>query len=219
MSAPQRARPLTVGLIGTGRVGAVLGAALAAAGHRVVAASGRLRRSLDRAARLLPGVPAAARRRGRCAAADLVLLAVPDDVLAGARRRPGRDRGLAPAASWSCTPPARTASPCWRPPPGPARCRSPLHPAMTFTGTPGGPRTGWPALRSASPPPEDCGRRAEALVVEMGGEPVWVAEAARPLYHAASSIGANHLVTLVDEAADLLARAGVASPAGCSARC
>ncbi|MCM0678771.1 DUF2520 domain-containing protein, partial [Micromonospora phytophila] len=33
-------RTLTVGVIGAGRVGAVLGAALAAAGHRVVAAAG-----------------------------------------------------------------------------------------------------------------------------------------------------------------------------------
>ncbi len=38
MSAPLRAR--TVGVIGTGRVGAVLGAALAAAGLDVVAATG-----------------------------------------------------------------------------------------------------------------------------------------------------------------------------------
>ncbi|MCW2614769.1 MAG: NADH-ubiquinone oxidoreductase, partial [Frankiales bacterium] len=36
MDTPAR---LTVGVVGTGRVGAVLGAALARAGHRVVAAS------------------------------------------------------------------------------------------------------------------------------------------------------------------------------------
>ncbi|MCW2667027.1 MAG: putative cytoplasmic protein, partial [Frankiales bacterium] len=39
MALPQAAR-LDVGVIGAGRVGAVLGAALLRAGHRVVAASG-----------------------------------------------------------------------------------------------------------------------------------------------------------------------------------
>src|SRR5690606_15432385 len=37
----------------------------------------------------------------------------------------------------------------------------------------------------------------QALVVEVGGEPVVLAEAARPLYHAALAHGANHLVVLV----------------------
>jgi predicted short-subunit dehydrogenase-like oxidoreductase (DUF2520 family) len=46
----------------------------------------------------------------------------------------------------------------------------------------------------------------------MGGEPFFVAEADRGLYHAALVTGANHLVTLVAEAADLLRAAGVAEP-------
>jgi predicted short-subunit dehydrogenase-like oxidoreductase (DUF2520 family) len=41
---------------------------------------------------------------------------------------------------------------------------------------------------------------------------VWVPESARPLYHAALSIGSNHLVTLVNDALSLLDEAGVASP-------
>ena len=53
----------------------------------------------------------------------------------------------------------------------------------------------------------------EALVYEMGGEPVWVAEELRPLWHAALAHGANHLVTLVASAADLLRAAGAADPA------
>jgi predicted short-subunit dehydrogenase-like oxidoreductase (DUF2520 family) len=50
---------------------------------------------------------------------------------------------------------------------------------------------------------------AQALVVEMGAEPVVVAEEARPLYHAALAHGANHLVTLVAQALELLRAAGV----------
>jgi predicted short-subunit dehydrogenase-like oxidoreductase (DUF2520 family) len=53
----------------------------------------------------------------------------------------------------------------------------------------------------------------EALVLEMGGEPVWVPDALRPLWHAALAHGANHLVTLVASSAALLRSVGVADPA------
>lgn len=46
----------------------------------------------------------------------------------------------------------------------------------------------------------------------MGGEPEWIAEESRPLYHAALALGANHLVTLVAQSMELLAKAGVAAP-------
>ena len=42
--------------------------------------------------------------------------------------------------------------------------------------------------------------------MEMGGDPVWVAEEDRVAYHAALAHGANHLVTLTSEAMELLAR-------------
>ena len=57
--------------------------------------------------------------------------------------------------------------------------------------------------------PDELRPVAESLVVEMGGEPVWVPESARSLYHAALSIGSNHLVTLVNDALSLLDHAGV----------
>jgi predicted short-subunit dehydrogenase-like oxidoreductase (DUF2520 family) len=41
---------------------------------------------------------------------------------------------------------------------------------------------------------------------------VWVPESARALYHAALSIGSNHLVTLVNDALGLLDGAGVERP-------
>jgi predicted short-subunit dehydrogenase-like oxidoreductase (DUF2520 family) len=87
-----------------------------------------------------------------------------------------------------------------------------LHPAMTFTGT------GEDADRLVGAPfgvtshPQHRAV-AETLVLEMGGEPFFVAEADRQLYHAALVTGANHLVTLIAEAADLLRTAGVADPA------
>ena len=52
----------------------------------------------------------------------------------------------------------------------------------------------------------------QALVVEIGGEPVVLAEEARGLYHAALAPGANHLVVLVAQAAQALKAAGVGDP-------
>ena len=215
-SLPARPAPgpdpsrLDVGVIGTGRVGSVLGAALARAGHRVVAASGLSDASLARAARLLPGVPLlpADEVAGR---AGLLLLAVPDDALAplvaglaatgavavGALvvHVSGR-HGLAvlePATRRGALPLA-------------------LHPVLPFTGT----EVDLARLSGASfgvTTPDVLRPVGEALVLEMGGEPVWVAEQLRPLWHAALSHGANHLVTLVASAADLLRAAGAQDPA------
>ncbi len=46
----------------------------------------------------------------------------------------------------------------------------------------------------------------------MGGEPVFIAEEHRDLYHAALAGAANHLITLVAQAEDLLRAAGVSDP-------
>jgi predicted short-subunit dehydrogenase-like oxidoreductase (DUF2520 family) len=61
--------------------------------------------------------------------------------------------------------------------------------------------------------PEPLRPIAEALVVEMGGEPQWVEEEQRGLYHAALANASNHLVTLVSESMELLRRCGVEDPA------
>jgi predicted short-subunit dehydrogenase-like oxidoreductase (DUF2520 family) len=205
------ARPgrLAVGVVGAGRVGSVLGAALARAGHTLAGAAAVSPDSLARAVRLLPGAPVlppdeVARRSA------LLLLAVPDDALPGlvsglaatGALRPGQlvahtsgAHGLAVLAPVS----ERGALPLA------------LHPAMAF---PGG-SSDLARLVGASfgvTAPEPLRPVAEALVLEMGGEPVWVAEELRPLYHAALVTGANHLVTLVAESADLLRAAGVAEP-------
>src|SRR5579863_2826282 len=60
--------------------------------------------------------------------------------------------------------------------------------------------------------PDQLRLAAEALVIEMGGEPVFIREEDRALYHAALASAANHLVALVAEAADLLTAVGAANP-------
>ncbi len=210
MSSPA-ARParLAVGVVGVGRVGSALAVALARAGHRIVAVSGVSDASRRRAADRLPRaevLPAddVVRR------AELVLLTVPDDALAevvnglaavGAFKagqlvahtsgRHGLDV-LAPATDAGALPLA-------------------LHPAMTFAGG----AEDVERLVGTSfgvTAPEPLRPVGEALVIEMGGEPVWLPDEARALYHAALAWGANYLVTLVTTAADLLRATGAERP-------
>ncbi|MDG4822435.1 DUF2520 domain-containing protein [Asanoa sp. WMMD1127] len=198
----------TIGIIGTGRVGAVLGAALRAAGHDVVAASGGSAAAQGRIARLLPGTPVLPAEQVARAATDLLVLSVPDDALAGVVDeiagvlRPGQvvlhtsgAHGLAvlgAAAIAGARPLA-------------------LHPAMTFTGT-AADLARLPGISYGITAPADLKAFAEDLVHDLGGTPEWVAEHDRALYHAALAHGANHLVTLVNEAMDRLRDAGVVYP-------
>lgn len=214
MSAPRRdttarAARLAVGVVGTGRVGAVLGAALARAGHHVVAASGVSRDSERRAARLLPGVPLVPVPEV-VAAADMVLLAVPDDVLGDLVA------GLASTASWrpgqlACHTSGGHGLAILEPATRQGVLPLALHPVMTFTGRPED-LDRLDGISFGATAPEPLRPVAEALVLEMGGDPVWVPDQARPLYHAALVTGANHLVTLVNESLDLLRGAGVDNP-------
>lgn len=201
----------TVGIIGAGRVGAVLGAALHAAGHRVVAASGTSITTRHRIATLLPYARLLPADEVARAAKNLLIISVPDDALAGVVKglavtgwlRPGQivahtsgAHGLAvlePAVEVGARPLA-------------------LHPAMTFTGSPADLDRLANGISFGVTAPADLAPIADVLVTDLGGEVEWIDEAARPLYHAALAHGANHLVTLVNEAADRLRDAGVTHP-------
>ena len=202
---------LSVGVVGAGRVGAVLAAALRSAGHEISAVAGESAASRTRIETLLPGVhvdkPTAVAR-----SCDLLLLTVPDDMLgnvismlsASGAIRPGQrvvhtsgKHGLAvlePATRLGAQGLA-------------------MHPAMTFTGTdldldrlPG-------CVYGVTATADTLGL-AETLVADLGGRMVRVAEERRTLYHAGLAHGANHLVTLVSQAMDLLRASGSDDPAG-----
>ena len=179
---------LDVGVVGAGRVGAVLGAALRRAGHRVTAVSAVSDASLARAAALLPGVPVLPADEV-AAGADLLLLAVPDDAL------PGLVEGLAETGALRAGQlVAHTSGRHGLGVLDPAvRARAlplALHPVLPFAGT----AVDLDRLTGASfgvTTPPALRPVGEALVLEMGGEPVWVRGRARPLWHAALAHGAQ----------------------------
>lgn len=200
---------LGVGIIGAGKVGAVLGAALRAAEHQIVGVHAVSEPSRERAEILLPGVPVLAipeiLRR-----AELVILAVPDDALEELVS------GLAAAGHWQAGQlvmhtAGRYGTDVLEPATKAGAIGLAVHPAMTFTGM------SMDLERLA-----DCVFGvsasnmvlpiAQALVVEMGGEPVVIAEADRVKYHAALSHASNHLVTVAGQSAGILAGIGVEHP-------
>jgi predicted short-subunit dehydrogenase-like oxidoreductase (DUF2520 family) len=189
-----------IGLIGAGRAGTALGAALAAAGHPLVGLTARSSASRERAARFLPHVPVltAAEVTTR---ADVVLVAVPDDLIGQvAEALPLNSsqyvvhlsgaHGLKPLHNTQAIPAA-------------------LHPAMTFPG--GAVRLDGVMFTATAP---DAAREmVERLVKAVGAQVQWVAEEQRAQYHAGLVHGANHLTTLVTQALAVLREAGVADPA------
>lgn len=197
--APAR---LTVGIVSAGRVGSTVGAALERAGHVVFGVAAISDASVHRArtrlpdSEILPIEEIAAR-------SELLILAVPDAELAGLVRglasagvvragaivahtsgangigilAPLRDAGALPLA---------------------------IHPAMTFTGHDEDLSRLSNACFGVTAADEIGYAIAQSLVIEMGGEPVRVAEENRTLYHAALAHGSNHLVTLILDAVDAL---------------
>lgn len=164
---------LGVGVIGAGRVGAVLGAALRSVGHSVVGVSAISEESRDRAAALLPGVPLLepAEIVERC---ELVVVAVPDDDLEALVR------GLGELEHWqtgqivlhtsgrhgiaALAPAAARGAVCLA-----------VHPVLAFTGMSLDLTRLTGAMVAVTAPPAFL-PIAQALVVEMGAEPLVLSE-------------------------------------------
>lgn len=204
-----RSGRLGVGVIGAGRVGAVLGAALQYAGHAVVGVSAVSRSSRDRAEALLPGVPVldipvVVER------SELVIVAVPTDELAALVA------GLGAAGVWQAGQlVVHTAAAYGTAVLAPALASGgiplAIHPAMAFTGT----SIDLARLREsycAVTAPAPVLPIAQALVVEMGAEPVVVAENDRAAYAEAIATATGFSTAIVSQAMGLLDGIGMESP-------
>ncbi|MGN7191962.1 MULTISPECIES: Rossmann-like and DUF2520 domain-containing protein [unclassified Curtobacterium] len=204
-----RAGRLGVGIVGAGRVGPVLGAALANAEHAVVGVTAVSEAGRDRAGAMLPGAPVLTTPE-LVERSELVLLAVPDDQLAELVR------GLAEAGIWQPgqlvvhTSPDHGVEVL-----APARAAGAIplaiHPAMAFTGT----SVDLTRLRDAYcavTAPSPVLPIAQALVVEMGAEPFVVAEEDRPAYADAVRAAVSFSTAIVDQSAGTLAGIGVERP-------
>lgn len=200
---------LSVGIIGAGPVGAVLGQALASAGHQIIGVATTTPANIERAESLLPGikvmpVPSIIEQ------ADLVLLAIPAEQIAPTVT------GFAEAGLWRAGQlVAHTAGEF-----GYGILQSAaqqgviplaIHPAMTFTGT----SIDLVKIREsyfAVSAPNIALPIAQALVIEMGAEPITISEDDRSAYAEAISVANNFSRMIVNQAIGLLESAGIESP-------
>lgn len=202
-----RSGRLGVGVIGAGRVGPVIAAALAGAGHAVTGITAGS--DPDRVEAVLPGVPTLAAdevvRRS-----ELVVIAVPHDELGPLVA------GLAEVGAWQVgqlvlhTDAAHGIEVLA---PAAARGAIPLavHPAIAFTGT----SIDLRQLResyAAVTAPAAVLPIAQALAVELGCEPVVVADADRAAYGEAVATATEFSASLLRQASELLAVAGIEEP-------
>ena len=204
-----RASRLGVGIIGAGRVGPVLGAALAGAGHALTGITSGS--DPERVEAILPGVPVLpadeiARR------SELVVLAVPRAELAGVVS------GLADLGAWQVgqlvlhTDPGLGVEVLA---PAASRGAIPLavHPAIAFTGTSIDLRQLQDSFAAVTAPAAVL-PIAQALAVELGCEPVVIAESDRAAYGEAIATATRFAASIVQQSTALLAQVGVPAPGG-----
>lgn len=200
---------LGVGIIGAGRVGPVLGAALAGAGHAIVGVSASTDDERDRLEIMLPGAPALTVEQ-IVERSELVVIAVPDDQLAELVA------GLAALGAWQ---PGQlvlhTAARFGTAVLDPARAAGAIplavHPALAFTGTSIDLvrlRDAWCGVTAPGP----VLPIAQALVVEMGAEPLVIAEDDRAAYAEAIAAASQFSTAIVDQAVTALRAIGVDEP-------
>jgi predicted short-subunit dehydrogenase-like oxidoreductase (DUF2520 family) len=170
-----------IGVVGAGRVGAVLAAALRTAGHDIVAVAGESPASRTRIETLLPGVhvdkPTAVAR-----ACDLLLLTVPDDMLENVVNMLSAS-GAIRAGQYVVHTSGKHGLAALEPAAARGAHVLAMHPAMTFTGTDVD-LARLPGCVFGVTAADDTEELARSLVADLGGSPIWVPEEKRALYHA-----------------------------------
>lgn len=193
-----------IAIVGAGAVGTALGVAFARAGWPVAAVASRDPGRRERFVRLVGGAPrAVARPEDLLDDAELVLLTVPDDAIAGIA---GRLRLYAGQAI------VHTSGLLGREVLGPAlaagSAAGSFHPLVAFAET----ERAVAALRGATVAIEGDERLLPllaALAEGIGATPVRLAPGAKPAYHAAAVLAAGGFVALLDAIAELGRVAGL----------
>lgn len=209
MHETKRDGRLSIGVVGAGNVGPVLALALAGAGHEITGISAISEESRERAETLLPGVPVldvpeVVRR------SELVLFAIPGSEL------PQLVRGLTETNAWQPGQIAVHTAPehgygVFAPALGLGVIPLALHPALIFTGTSLdlGRLVGASVAVTAPAPVLPIG---QALAVEMGAEPIIIAESDRAAYAETIAAAAEFSRAVVRQGIESLRDIGVDRP-------
>jgi predicted short-subunit dehydrogenase-like oxidoreductase (DUF2520 family) len=196
-----------VAIIGAGRVGLTLARALVLSGTPV-------RLLVREARRMPPGLPAPEIRwQSALEAVDLVIIAVPDDVITGVAQQLSKMGGVVARHVVLHTSGVRGSEALVPLLPSGAALGS-IHPLQTFADAQGDPAAlvGTPAVVEGSP---GAVLAARGLAGALGMDPILELSADRkPLYHAAAVFSSNYVVTLAALAERLAREAGAGDASG-----
>ena len=206
MPDAKRKQKPEVSIIGTGRLGTTLAVALAGRGYSIRSLVARRMQSARKAANLLDaGVQVLAAKQLRSLiGADLFLITVPDDQIAGVARELSEinaDRRVTAlhtsgALSSDVLAPLRAKG--WH--------TGSIHPLMSVSGS------GDDSLRGAFWSVEgdrSALRRGKEIVADLGGKSFSIRTEDKPLYHAAAVMVSGNVVALFDVALEMLAECGL----------
>ncbi|HWC32077.1 MAG TPA: Rossmann-like and DUF2520 domain-containing protein [Actinomycetota bacterium] len=200
---------MDVGVVGAGRVGTAVAVLLRRAGHRVLAASGR-DRSRERVERFLAGV-AFRSSTETASAAEVVIVAVPDDRIETVAREIGHGGGfrrgqavvhLSGSAALAALEAARESG---------ARTLS-VHPLQTAPSVEDALERLPGSAVAVTALDEEGYVLGEALAIDIGGRPFRLADDRKPLYHAAAVFASNYVAAVAGIAERLFREAGLDDP-------
>jgi len=195
--------PPLIGIIGAGAAGTALGVALDRAGWPVVAVASRTQERRDRFRSLVPGARAFAEPNAILEEVELVIMAVPDDVIPMVADRIRLYSGQAIVHTSGVL-----GADVLEPAMAAGTQAGSFHPLVAFADT----DRAVAALHGATIAIEGDEQLA-GLLAEMaeaiGGIPVQLAQGSKPAYHAAATLAAGGLVALLDAIVELGRVAGL----------
>jgi predicted short-subunit dehydrogenase-like oxidoreductase (DUF2520 family) len=196
----------SLAIVGAGRVGRALGRRLKETGWRITVVAGRTEASAKRGARFIGGGRSAAGVPSTLAAATTILLTVPDDAIASVAAQLAHSAGedlrgkvvlhtsgaleasiLLPLQFWG----AAVGS---------------MHPLQSFSGVSVPPLEGKVFAIEGDEP---AVRVARKIARSLGGVPVGICPAKKPLYHAAGGFAAGLCVALEEAGVRMLTSVGL----------
>ena len=201
---------LNIGLVGDDSIGVAIAAALQEAGHLVVALPKDLAASKDKLEALFPTAKPLS-SQDTLAASDLVLLAVP------ANEIESTVANLAESNAWRAGQlvvhfAAEYGHEILEDATAQGAIPLAIHPAMHFTGTSLDLRRMKESFFAVSAP-QVALPIVQALVIEMGAEPIVIEASGRESYSEAIEVASNFSAMIVNQAVGLLEQAGVENPA------
>ncbi|MBN1858220.1 DUF2520 domain-containing protein [Candidatus Bipolaricaulota bacterium] len=196
-------KSVRIGIVGAGRTGSVLGRSLHGAEYPVIAVASRSHASANRLARAIPGAHAEDHPQAVADQADLVLLSVPDDVIADVCTSIG---WRSDQAAIHCSGAGSLDLLSHATEDGAAA--GTFHPLQTFAEIQQG-IANLPGSTFAIEASSDVLKATlKAMAHDLGGHPLVLSPGDKILYHASAVMIANYFVALADAASSLWSEFG-----------